>query len=187
MNELYKIWRSYTMDKTWYVPGSWEARAHAVRVYSWAVPTNTAIHVLTRQPIVEIGAGTGYWARLVHEAGGDVVAYDPEPYQNRYVSGKHFPVRKGGTRSVAQHADRALFICWPPYNDGVAALALRTYRRAGGKKLFYVGEDRYGCTANNQFFDELEKHWYCGESLSIPRWDGIYDGFNVYDLASTGR
>ena len=184
MNELYRIWKAYAPNqKTHYVPGSWEARQHAVRAYSWAVPTDEAIHILTRQPIVEIGAGTGYWAKLVIEAGGDVVAYDPEPYNSIYASATHFAIRKGGTRWVAQHADRALFLCWPPYDDGVAALALRTYRKAGGKKLFYVGEWRYGCTANGDFFDELSKYWVCNESLAIPNWDGIRDKFNVYERA----
>lgn len=178
MNELYRIW-----SRTHQSLSAYEARQRAVRAYSWAVPTGEVIRILARQPIVEIGAGTGYWAKLIAEAGGDVVAYDPDPHRNAYVDGEHFPVRKGGTRWVAQHADRALFLCWPPYDDGVAALALRTYRKAGGKKLFYVGEWRYGCTANNQFFDELEKYWICNECLSIPNWDGIHDKFNVYERA----
>jgi len=48
--------------------------------YAWAVPCTEALTALRRlSPLVEIGAGTGYWARLLAGHGADVAAYDLAP------------------------------------------------------------------------------------------------------------
>lgn len=45
--------------------------------FSWAIPDERAIRILHHfSPVVEIGAGDGYWAGLVEAAGGDVLAFD---------------------------------------------------------------------------------------------------------------
>ena len=35
--------------------------------------------ILAYSPLVEIGAGTGYWARLLRQLGADIVCYDAVP------------------------------------------------------------------------------------------------------------
>jgi hypothetical protein len=52
------------------------------RVFSYAVPSEAALRVIKRYSphgIVEIGAGTGYWARLLSNAGVDIQAFDTAP------------------------------------------------------------------------------------------------------------
>ncbi|EGZ05756.1 hypothetical protein PHYSODRAFT_532741 [Phytophthora sojae] len=45
--------------------------------YSWAIPDERALQIIKHYgPIVEMGAGSGYWARLLRLRGVDVVAYD---------------------------------------------------------------------------------------------------------------
>uniref|UniRef100_A0AAV1UJU6 Uncharacterized protein n=1 Tax=Peronospora matthiolae TaxID=2874970 RepID=A0AAV1UJU6_9STRA len=45
--------------------------------YSWAIPDERALQIIKHYgPIVEMGAGSGYWARLLQDRGVDVVAYD---------------------------------------------------------------------------------------------------------------
>jgi hypothetical protein len=40
--------------------------------YGWAIPTDEAIAALVElSPLVEIGAGRGYWAHLLRQAGAD--------------------------------------------------------------------------------------------------------------------
>ena len=57
--------------------GSIEARAGLVRRYGLAIPTDEAIAAcVARSPLVEIGAGLGYWASLIAQQGGDIAAYD---------------------------------------------------------------------------------------------------------------
>ena len=173
-NELHSFWEK---NRGW---GDWTPRGEAVRKWAWAVPNEEAIEVLRLWPTVEIGAGTGYWASLVAASGGDIIAYDREPYSNRYCEGRHFEVQKGGTRVVEQHADRSLFICWPPYNKCIAQLALKAFRRAGGYRFVYVGEPEYGCTGDRAFFKELDRHWVQQKIVEIPQWDGVHDYMWVY-------
>jgi hypothetical protein len=52
------------------------------RMYSWAVPTDEAIAAIANASpfgVVEVGAGTGYWAMLLRHRGVDVLAYDRTP------------------------------------------------------------------------------------------------------------
>ena len=45
--------------------------------FAWAIPDERAIRILKHfSPIVEVGAGKGYWASLLKKAGGDILAYD---------------------------------------------------------------------------------------------------------------
>ncbi|CEG41978.1 uncharacterized protein PHALS_12285 [Plasmopara halstedii] len=45
--------------------------------YSWAIPDERALQIIKHYgPIVEMGAGSGYWARLLQLRGVDVIAYD---------------------------------------------------------------------------------------------------------------
>jgi hypothetical protein len=57
-----------------------ERRAWCVQRYAFAVPTREALETISQYaPIVELGAGTGYWAWLLRRRGVDCVAYDLAP------------------------------------------------------------------------------------------------------------
>lgn len=50
------------------------------RGVSHAIPSREALAALKRlSPIVECGAGSGYWSRQLHDHGADVLAFDIEP------------------------------------------------------------------------------------------------------------
>jgi len=164
------------------------ARDYACGRWAWAVPNAKAIATLVRHsPIVEIGAGTGYWARLTAEAGADVVAYDSRvgltarrrPRRGTcWVTkcGAYFPVRRGGSSMAKYHAHRTLFLCWPPYDATMAEKALANYE---GATVIYVGENG-GCTASDKFHDMLERDWELTDVIRIPQWHGIHDRMEVY-------
>jgi hypothetical protein len=111
------------------------------------MPPRAEIQTLVEHsPIVEIGAGTGYWARLATEAGADIVAYDSRPPvagRKKVVAwaeetGTYFPVRRGGPGMVRFHQDRTLFLCWPPHGHDMAIDSLRRYE--GGNRHTLVTE-----------------------------------------------
>jgi len=150
----------------------WCIRKDLCKRYAWAVPDDAAIRALARKPLVEIGAGTGYWAHLVAGAGGDVVAYDIKPYTNHWCGGTYYPIHEGGPEMAQRHKDRTLFLCWPPYDEPMATDALLAYE---GSTVAYVGEGWMGCTGNLEFYDLLTELYKDTEKIRIPRWDGMHD------------
>eukprot|EP00752_Nemacystus_decipiens_P004170 g3813.t1 len=45
--------------------------------FAWAIPDERALRIIQHfSPIVEVGSGLGYWAKLLRSRGADVMAYD---------------------------------------------------------------------------------------------------------------
>jgi len=162
-----------------------QKRLYLPQQYAWAIPTMEALDEIKRhQPIVEVGAGTGYWAMLLRKMGVDIVAYDivPVPAKDNIY---HFRAKKSwsevlaGDDSVAgKFPERTLFICWPPGDDPFAFKALSKYK---GKTLIFIGEDVRGCNGNEDFFDLLSKDWILKKTIAIPQWPSIFDRMYVYE------
>ena len=167
-----------------------------VRHYAWAIPTPPAIDALVNlSPITEIGAGGGYWAYRVREAGGTIHAYDSKiPIHERE------DIPEFSRKAVAHWtwedtiykfwvdiekcepiwtvpAETTLFICWPNFGDTAAAKYLRRYQ---GENVVYVGEAADGNCAEASFFDALETYWEPVNTLWIPQFLGCFDGFVHY-------
>ena len=199
VNPLFDLW-SEACGKSggWgFSTKEWKARKKAVSLYAWAIPSEEAIRAIIEcGPVVEIGAGSGYWASLIAQLGGDVVAYDQyEPKANKDYPFEQgwFPVQKGGPEKAAEHAERALFLCWPPYNDSFARECVDAYQ---GDTVIFVGEGRGGCTADDDFFrtmgesswdweneetlEPLSDEWERADEINIPQWDGIHDYLTIY-------
>jgi hypothetical protein len=112
--------------------------------YSWAIPSPGDIAWLGRhlvgQSVVEIGAGSGYWAWQLTQGGITVDAFDPRPpgENNWYNTHKlYHPVLDGDHTVAARYEERALMISWPGYETGWAAEALSLFK---GDTLVYIGE-----------------------------------------------
>lgn len=123
--------------------------------YTWSIPSPGDITWLAAQlggrAVVEIGAGAGYWAWQLTQAGVDVTAYDPHPPgpDNKYAKHRvYHPVRPGDHENAAEHPDRALMLCWPSYGAPFAKQALHHYQ---GDTVIYIGESEGGCCADDRF------------------------------------
>lgn len=159
-----------------------QERAAFVQKYAWAIPDEKAVSIIAAHgPIVEIGAGTGYWSYLLRQVGADVVAYDVAPYKNGWCNSEKgwTEVLVGGTEKAAAHPDRALFLCWPPYGSPMAREALEAYIKAGGTTVIYVGE-LGGCTGDEEFHELLDRVGTLVDGHNIPSWLGINDELMVY-------
>ncbi len=167
---------------------AYDRRVWCIRRYAFAVPSEAALVVLARHaPIVELGAGTGYWAYLLRRRGVDCVAYDlapPDhmPNPNRFQPLTWTRVEPGDVDRLAVESHRALFLCWPSYRDPFAARALRAYT---GATLLYIGEPAGGRTADDDFFTQLAQHWQPVEQVALPNWPGTHDVLTVYYRRST--
>jgi hypothetical protein len=89
--------------------------------YAYVVPDERSLSALAElAPIVELGAGTGYWAYRLRARGVDIVAYDQAPPDGERTNRYHAAtptwstVLAGDQAILAEHADRTLFLCWPP-------------------------------------------------------------------------
>jgi hypothetical protein len=89
--------------------------------FAYVFPHPRLLEVVRRfSPLVELGAGTGYWAYLLTAIGADVIAYDMAPVDGPRTNRYHREVRPwslvlGGDAGVlAEHRSRSLFLCWPP-------------------------------------------------------------------------
>jgi hypothetical protein len=164
-------------------------RTDLVTRFSWAIPTPADMAwlatTLDGRPLVEVGAGSGYWAWQASQVGVDVIAYEPhEPAANDYVDGpEYFPLERADAVTAArQHPDRALLMVWPSYEATWAADALRAYQ---GDLLVYVGE-HWACCAEESFFELLDAEWdELGESPDHRTWWGIHCRMTAYRRSSS--
>lgn len=161
------------------------ARRRLVRRYSFAIPDDAAVAAIAAlSPLVEMGAGTGYWASLLAAAGADIVAYDQRPGRNDYTDHEpYFQVSLGVAADAERHPDRTLFLCWPPMT-GMAAKCLAHYR---GQRLAYVGEGVGGCCADEAFFAALDREWCEVARQEIPRWQYMRDELYIYERKPCSR
>lgn len=153
--------------------------------YTWSIPSPGDITWLAERldgrGIVEIGAGSGYWAWQLAQAGIAVAAYDPHPPgpENKYVQHRlYHPVMPGDHTAAMRHPDRVLMLCWPCYGDPYANEALRAY---GGDTVIYIGEGPGGCCADDEFhsaltedFDEVD-----ASPFHVTYW-GIHCELTLY-------
>lgn len=164
-----------------------DTRREFVSRYSWAIPNHATLETIKREAsagVVEIGAGTGYWAHLLRLREVDVVAYDLKPHVNHWCKGNWSPVLAGEPVDASKHPERALLLCWAPYDDSMAADALTAY---SGDTLLWVGEGRGGCTGDDKFWELIDRGWREMYEVEIPQWEGIHDSLTVYKrIAATG-
>lgn len=143
-------------------------RQQLVRSYAYGIPNDDALDAIAAVSpagVVEVGAGTGYWARLLHDRGVDVLAYDrwpPGSGSNRFVDDvAWFPVQRADATIVAQHPQRTLLLVWPTWNETWPAEATAAFHDAGGTCLVYVGEGPGGLTGDAVLHAQLGIHGAC--------------------------
>ena len=96
------------------------ARGDLCRKYSWSVPSEDfaiAIQNLTNKKLVDIGAGTGYWAWFLKQYGINTICYDIAPYKNHHADNQWVIVNNGGPEKAKDHQDRTLALFWPMLDD----------------------------------------------------------------------
>lgn len=179
-------------------------RIEFCRKYAWAIPDPASVLFVAEYAgpkAIEIGAGAGYWAWQLAQLGVDILAYDIAPpnlvADNHWCSPHtahgeeptgelrevYHPVSKGGPEECQHHADRTLFLCWPYMNE-MAEECLKHY---AGKRLIYIGEGQGGCTASDDFFEQLSAQWEQIAEHRPIQWDGIHDWIHVFDRIKEAR
>jgi len=112
--------------------------------YSYVFPEPRVLALLAALgPIIEIGAGTGYWASKLKAMGVDIIAFDQAPPDTDLVNRYHAKtatwteVAQGDHTVLPAYADRTLFLCWPPLFSALGE-SLSCYP---GDTVAYIGDD----------------------------------------------
>ncbi len=173
-------------------------RTNAVVRWSWSIPDpvvlNWLYHTLDGRPVVEMGAGTGYWAWMMSQMGINWTAYDispPSQGKNKYhsnaegqsradvVDQQYVNILEGDHLELRRKVNRnkVLFLSWPPYDKPMAADCLKAFK---GDTFVYVGEGDGGCTGDDEFHQILRDQWDEVDHFPMVQWSGIHDNMHVY-------
>jgi hypothetical protein len=160
------------------------SRERCVKKYGFAIPTIEALRaIMYLGPVLEVGAGSGYWAYEMRKLGGDVVATEPDVLANDPEAlvrwrAKWTEVEKlTALEALAKYPERVLFMCWPSYADEWSGVALEAYK---GNVFALVAEDSYGCVGGENLWKEIYANWEEVQHIAIPQWEGIHDRLCIY-------
>ena len=173
----------------WLLDGGYEVRDRFIARFGFAVLTAAvAAAIAPYAPLLEVGAGSGYWSYEFRRAGVDIIATDPGTGRYR-LGGKWLGwepwlevERLDGVTAVRRWPARALLMVWPDMEAWAAA----TLEAFAGSTVVYVGEGAGGCTADDRFHELLEERWALKEEIGIPQFGGTHDMAWVYQRAGAG-
>ena len=154
-----------------------------IRRWGWSIPCAEAVAALRElEPLVEIGAGTGYLTAMMRAAGHDAIATDLKAtgevsYQLRI--GEWAPSEAlGAPEAVAKYPGRDVLCAWPAPGEawsGEAAAAM-----APGRHLALVGKARGQDTGSEALFDLLHTGFVLEAEVEIPQFPGETDALRIY-------
>lgn len=159
-------------------------RRDYVARYSWTITAPETVAFVAHWSngrMIDPMAGTGWWAYVLAAHGVDVVCSDIEPGTNHWHNGFDLwaPVAAApAVEAVASHADRTLFLSWPPYDRPDGADTLRAY---DGRRLILIHEGEGGCIGNDDLFAELDRNWTEVAEHVPVQWYGMHDRVTAYD------
>jgi len=132
--------------------------------------------------IIDVGAGFGYLSygldkvQRQHDMNINVVAVDNKSFFKSAQLHQWYPVIETNAVEFLKDKQNSLIVlCWPNYKSDFAFDVADILHESN--KMIYIGESSYGCTANDNFFDNFEIN-----KLAIPwtRWWAIHD--DIYEV-----
>jgi hypothetical protein len=164
--------------------GTWEVRSAFTSRYSFALPSKETIGVIKHfsTNLLEVGAGTGFWAWQLRKAGIAVIATNkPGPSGYKFKLGLYNPVvLMDSIKASLLWSDRDLLMIWPCYNRPWAADTLKYHQP--GRYLFYIGESSGGCTGDDRFHEIINdpSQYDFVAFHEMSRFTAINDNLYIY-------
>lgn len=159
----------------------YKVRQDFIREFGFAVPCNEALSACAKYaPLVEIGAGSGFWTRLLQARGVDCIPTDPLlAYHGTIKHSAHLPnVQLQGKTAVRRFSDRNVLCVWPSYEHTWARQAAKAMRV--GRTILAVTECEGGCCAENGFFAVLRQCFVNEGDVRLPQFDGLHDVMEIW-------
>lgn len=158
-----------------------EVRESFIEKFGFSVLTDAAIKLIAGyQPIVEVGAGSGYWAYELQKHG--VIVHPTDPCTGRYRDvNEHWEKwiqveNLTGVEAVRKYPQCTLMTVWPD----LSSWAAETLAAFKAQHVIYVGEGNGGCTGDEAFHTSLSDGFQHVETLPLPVFFGIHDRLEVW-------
>lgn len=174
-----RLWRRSVRD--------WTARE-----YSYAVPSEAALKLLSQWRVIEVGAGTGYWSRCLALRGCDAQAYDPDraEYHGRFDTfATVLPNDADHVLSNLRLDERplALLVCYPPPSrESFLGAIVRKFSKVArlSDRLALVGEWR-GDTASLRCQQTLLELCVLDQRVPLPNWGDTSAELTLWTVSSS--
>lgn len=168
--------------------------------YGWAVPDARALNIISRfGPIVEIGAGLGYWGSLLLKRGVDYVGYDTSKTAGNKEEGAQnyknwCTIKKGGPEKLDLHPHHTLMLCYPDdYEVSRESLALKCLERYQGDTVVLIGElfggtileNPWGRSCGGDFQQELALAFHMVLRVPLPSQPLSMDCLTIWKRTPT--
>lgn len=163
-------------------------RHELISKYSFAIPVEKTLKIIMEHsPVIEIGAGTGYWAMCLIRLGVDIIAFDNkvpgdnDPWcwyeGNLWHDDTWHYVQDGDEKTAGLYPERSLFLCWPEPQSNMASESLKSYLNSGGETLIFAGAP-FSC--GDDEFHKMRRALTPVVEFEMPGWPGIDEIFGVY-------
>lgn len=154
------------------------------RTWGFSIPCAEAVQALCAiSPLVEIGAGTGYWTALLRAAGADILATDlvdeGSPGYGLTVGVHSRVLALDAAAAVKAHPDRAVFCSWPTRDSEWCTDAASQISRGGLFAL--IARERGGTTASDSLYDLLENKFSLIQRIITPQFPEQDDSLKIYE------
>lgn len=171
---------------------SFALRGQYVEKFAWGVVDNGVVSFIAKHVqgiALEIGAGKGWLACNMRALmGNDVwIATDGMCSHNINENTKKWTsvIHMNAADSVEKFPEaNCLVIMWPACEASYAYNALQKFleRINEDSRIIFWGENKGGCTANDDFFDLLDGNFVLDEeNIYYPyQWYGFHDYIRVY-------
>ena len=150
-------------------------RRKMCEIFSFSIPSLEALQTITEfQPILEVGAGSGFWAALLIKNNCDIIATT--------IDDKNHPFPKKFTEieylraidAIKKYPDRTVLCSWPSIDTWPEEIL--PYIK---KRLILIGEEEI--TATDKFHEIIYNEFKEIKDCKLPRWLMIKDHLTVYE------
>ncbi len=150
----------------------------AIKEFGFCLPCKELLDALAEcQPIVEIGAGSGYMTRLMRNRGIEVVGTDSGTGGYFFQVGRYDGLQKkmAGKTAVRRYRDSTVFCSWPSLYQTWFRQALRAMRI--GQAAIIIEED---ACAEDHTWEYRDKSFDLAAGILIPAWEYMNDRCGVW-------
>ena len=153
-------------------------RDYFIDQYGYAILNRPTIELLRDySPILEIGAGTGYWAYELQKHGVRTVPTDPHPEQLWPTCEPWTHIyRLNGTAAITRFPTCNLLLSWPETEPWAA----KVVKRFKGNFLIYIGEPKAGSTGADEMFEAIQADYSVHLHHTIPTFSESQDSLTIY-------